>query len=277
MFLAAGSAASAAAASGGERLPFFRNADYHVRELPSPREALLGYSVYHEFDVDPRKTAESAANFAAPTWNLEVRGKVGKTLRLNAGDLVSMFPLEERVYRFRTITGVGMVVPWLGFPLELLLDRAAVSADAKFATFTSHQDPEQLPNQRPDSGLGLDWPYRESLTLAEASHPLAFLAVGVYGYRLPAHFGAPVRLIVPWKYSYKGPNAVVSIELSSERPASTWETALPHEYEFSGNVDPARPHPRWGQGTERRLDRAGRWRSLPYNGYGKDVQDLYPG
>ena len=171
MFLAAGSAASAAAASGGERLPFFRNADYHVRELPSPREALLGYSVYHEFDVDPRKTAESAANFAAPTWNLEVRGKVGKTLRLNAGDLVSMFPLEERVYRFRTITGVGMVVPWLGFPLELLLDRAAVSADAKFATFTSLQDPEQLPNQRPDSGLGLDWPYRESLTLAEASPP----------------------------------------------------------------------------------------------------------
>lgn len=267
--------AAAVGALGDDRLPFFRNAEYHVRELQTPLAALLRYAIYHEFSLDPRQTADAAASFAPQTWTITIDGLVDEPKNLDVADLESLFPLEERLYRFRTVTGVGAVIPWLGYPLALLLEQCSPQSNATHVAFTSAHDPKAFPNQQAGQTTGLTWPYREGLTLAEAQHPLTLLTLGLYGRRLPPHYGAPVRIIVPWKYSYKSPNALTRITLTDHQPATTWTTAQPREYDYAGNVDPARPHPRWAQATERRLDRKGRFRTLPYNGYANDVADLY--
>jgi sulfoxide reductase catalytic subunit YedY len=182
--------------------------------------------------------------------------------------------LEERIYRFRCVEGWSMVIPWVGFPLGELLRRHDPLSSAKFVEMTTLHDPEQLPNQSQDI---LDWPYLEGLRIDEAMHPLAILAVGLYGEVLPNQNGAPIRLIVPWKYGFKSIKSIVRIRLVEERPRTTWERAAPDEYGFYSNVNPAVPHPRWSQAKERRIGELGKRDTLPFNGYGAEVAQLYAG
>ena len=205
-------------------------------------------------------------------WTLDVAGLVAKPRRYGLEDLLAL-DHEERVYRLRCVETWALVVPWSGFPLRRLLLAAEPKATARYVRFVSFADPAQLPAvaARPWAG----WPYTEGLRLDEAMHELTFVATGIYGHALPKQHGAPVRIVVPWKYGYKSPKSVVRIELVAEKPKTFWEEAAPAEYPFESNVDPSRPHPRWSQATERLL---GTWdvrRTLPYNGYASLVASLY--
>jgi sulfoxide reductase catalytic subunit YedY len=187
---------------------------------------------------------------------------------------MGLFPIEERIYRMRCVEAWSMVIPWLGFPLGLLLERAQPTSRAKYVAFTSLLDPEQMPGQK---RRVLDWPYVEGLRMDEAMHPLTILAVGLYGKVLPNQNGAPIRLVVPWKYGFKGIKSIVRISLVSEQPPTTWNLSAPNEYGFYANVNPAVDHPRWSQATERRIGEIGRRKTLPFNGYADEVAGLYTG
>jgi sulfoxide reductase catalytic subunit YedY len=184
------------------------------------------------------------------------------------------FPLEERVYRMRCVEAWSMVIPWLGFPLAELLKRVEPSSRAKYVAFTSKLDPDQMPGQR--DGV-LDWPYVEGLRIDEAMHPLTLLALGLYGKTLPNQNGAPIRLVLPWKYGFKGIKSIVKIELTERQPRTSWNEAARSEYGFYANVNPTVDHPRWSQATERRIGEYARRPTLPFNGYAEQVASLYRG
>jgi sulfoxide reductase catalytic subunit YedY len=193
---------------------------------------------------------------------------------VDVDELIKLFPLEERIYRLRCVEAWSMVIPWLGFPLSRLLDRVQPTSSAKYVAFQTLMDPEQMPGQKREV---LDWPYVEGLRLDEAMNPLTLMAVGLYGRTLPNQNGAPLRLVVPWKYGFKGIKSIVRIRLTREQPRTTWNDAAPSEYGFYANVNPSVDHPRWSQATERRIGELRRRDTLPFNGYGEQVASLYAG
>jgi sulfoxide reductase catalytic subunit YedY len=247
---------------------------FRTDEPMTPLERIGNYNNYYEFTTDKESVAAAAAGFVARPWTISVDGLVRKPKTFDLDEVLRLGPLEERVYRMRCVEGWSMVIPWNGLPLARLLDRVEPTGVAKYVAFQTLFDPERLPGQK---GGVLDWPYVEGLRLDEAMHPLTLLAAGIYGRELPAQNGAPLRLVVPWKYGFKGIKSIVRITLTSDRPPSTWNVTAPSEYGFYSNVNPDVPHPRWSQATEQRIGEGGRRPTLLFNGYADQVGQLYAG
>lgn len=235
-------------------------------------EVIAGYNNYYEFSTSKEAVAGLAKDFKTDPWTVEVTGLVRTPTTFGLEDLLKQFPTEERIYRLRCVEAWSMVIPWEGFSLASLLQVVEPTSDAKYVKFTSVYDPGQMPGQ---GSPWYDWPYTEGLRLDEAMNPLATLATGVYGQPLPPQNGAPVRLVVPWKYGFKSIKAIVKIELTDTRPNTLWNTANPGEYGFYSNVNPDVDHPRWSQATERRLGELARRKTLMFNGYSDQVAGLY--
>ncbi|MBK7071651.1 MAG: protein-methionine-sulfoxide reductase catalytic subunit MsrP [Myxococcales bacterium] len=247
---------------------------FRVDEALTPLTAVANYNNFYEFTTDKDGVAAAAAGFDTRGWTVEVGGLVGKPRTFDLDALRALAPLEERVYRMRCVEAWSMVIPWVGCSLGKLLAAVEPLGDARFVAFETLYDPARMPGQRTDV---LDWPYREGLRMDEAMHPLTLLATGLYGRDLPPQDGAPVRLVVPWKYGFKGVKSIVKITLTAGMPPTTWNRAAPDEYGFYANVNPAVPHPRWSQATEQRIGESGRRKTLPFNGYADQVASLYAG
>lgn len=235
---------------------------------------ITSYNNYYEFSSSKSAPSEMSRNFKTSPWSVAVGGLVDHPKIYSMEELLSKFPPEERVYRLRCVETWSMVVPWLGFPLAALLKEAGPTAKAKFVRFESVMDVAQMPGQLDKS---FDWPYIEGLRLDEAMHPLTLMATGLYGKPLPPQDGAPIRLVVPWKYGFKYIKAIVKIVLVEEMPISFWMRAIPGEYGFYANVNPDVSHPRWSQATERRIGTFNRIKTLPFNGYADQVASMYAG
>jgi sulfoxide reductase catalytic subunit YedY len=234
------------------------------------------YNNYYEFTTDKQGVAGLAKDFKTTPWTVEVGGLVNNPKTFGIDDLLKNFPQEERIYRLRCVEAWSMVIPWNGFPLASLLKMAEPTSGAKYVRFKTVYRPEEMPGQNsPFSSYS--WPYQEGLRLDEAMNDLAFLATGLYGEPNVAQNGAPIRLVVPWKYGFKSIKAIVKIELVSEQPATLWNGIQPNEYGFYANVNPGVDHPRWSQATERRIGEFSRRGTLPFNGYGEQVSYLYDG
>jgi sulfoxide reductase catalytic subunit YedY len=234
---------------------------------------VVGYNNFYEFTMDKESVAPKAANFVTSPWQVAVGGLVNIPKTYDLDDL-DRFDQEERIYRLRCVEGWSMVIPWIGFPLSALLAEVEPKSSAKYVRFETLYDPEQMPGQR---SFLYTWPYVEGLRLDEAMHDLTILATGLYGEDLPPQNGAPVRLVVPWKYGFKNIKSIVKIDLVEEMPISLWMRASPREYGFYSNVNPEVPHPRWSQATERRIGELGRRDTLMFNGYADQVAALYEG
>ena len=247
-------------------------------ETLTPYDSVTTYNNFYEFGLDKEDPSEKSGEFRPDPWKVSVEGLCAKPGSYALEDILRPHALEDRIYRFRCVEAWSMVVPWLGFSLGDLLRRFEPSSGARYVEFTTLLDSKQFPNQR---SRALDWPYVEGLRLDEAMHPLTTLAVGLYGRSLPAQNGAPLRLIVPWKYGFKSIKSIVRIRFMAEQPKTTWSSMAPREYGFYANVNPAVDHPRWSQARERRLPASifnPNWRpTLPFNGYAKDVAGLYRG
>jgi sulfoxide reductase catalytic subunit YedY len=242
-----------------------------LRAELTPFESVAGYNNFYEFTLSKTRVADLAAGFKTSPWEVEVGGLVNNPRTFGLEDLLA-FEQEERIYRMRCVEAWSMVIPWNGFPLSRLLQEVEPTSDAQFVRFETLYDPEQMP------GLGnpvLDWPYVEGLRLDEAMHDLTILATGLYGKDLLPQNGAPVRLVVPWKYGFKSIKSIVKIELVAERPVSSWMAASPREYGFFANVNPNVPHPRWSQASERVIGEGRRRETELFNGYGEEVASLY--
>lgn len=239
----------------------------------TPFDAVTNYNNYYEFTVQKEGVAPMAAGFVTSPWSVAVGGLV-KTPKTYALEDLLKFEQEERIYRLRCVEAWSMVIPWNGFPLKKILDEVEPTSDAKYVRFETLHDPQQLPGQ--NSGW-YSWPYVEGLRLDEANNDLAILATGLYGQALPPQDGAPVRLVVPWKYGFKSIKAIVKIDLVDAPPTSLWMNAAPNEYGFYANVNPEVDHPRWSQATERRIGELSRRPTLKFNGYEEQVAALYDG
>ncbi len=248
--------------------------NFAIGEDPTPAAAITHYNNFYELGLDKQDPALYADGLKARPWTVTFEGEIAKPRTVDIDDILRWFPLEERIYRMRCVEAWSMVIPWVGFPLGDLIRRLEPTSRAKYVAFTTLLDPKQLPGQQRDV---LDWPYVEGLRIDEAMHPLAILAVGLYGRVLPAQNGAPIRLVVPWKYGFKGIKSIVKIALTEKPPPSTWNLAAPNEYGFYANVNPAVDHPRWSQASERRIGEFRRRPTLPFNGYGEQVASLYGG
>ncbi|HZI10371.1 MAG TPA: protein-methionine-sulfoxide reductase catalytic subunit MsrP [Myxococcus sp.] len=248
---------------------------YDTDEPRTSFEDITTYNNFYELGLDKNDPARLAHTLKPRPWTVVIDGEVHKPQTVDVDQLTSWFPLEERVYRMRCVEAWSMVIPWQGFPLGELLKRVEPTGSAKYVAFTTLMDPEQLPGQKRPV---LDWPYVEGLRLDEALHPLTLMAVGLYGRQLPNQNGAPMRLVVPWKYGFKGIKSIVRISLTRDEPRATWNLAAPDEYGFYANVNPAVDHPRWSQATERRIGQGLERRpTLPFNGYAEQVAHLYAG
>lgn len=236
-------------------------------------EAITNYNNFYEFSFRKEGVARLAANLKTSPWTVDVAGLVHNPKTFDLQDLLA-FPQEERVYRLRCVEAWSMVIPWVGFPLARLLKEAEPMTKAKYVRFETLYDPEQMPGQKSPV---YPWPYVEGLRLDEAMHDLTILATGLYGRSLTPQNGAPVRLVVPWKYGFKSIKSIVRIELVEEMPVSLWMASAPHEYGFFANVNPEVDHPRWSQGTERLIGEGKRIRTMLFNGYGEQVAHLYEG
>ncbi|MCL5110670.1 MAG: protein-methionine-sulfoxide reductase catalytic subunit MsrP [Chloroflexi bacterium] len=237
-------------------------------------EAATGYNNFYEFSLDKENVGTVAQGFKTSPWTVQVDGLADKSRTYGIDDLAKAFPSVERIYRFRCVEGWSMVIPWLGFPLASLLKEAEPQAKAKYVRFETLFDPQQMPGQNSDM---FAWPYVEGLRLDEAMHDLTILSTGLYGKPALPQNGAPLRLVVPWKYGFKSIKSVVKITLTEETPISFWMASAPDEYGFYANVNPDVPHPRWSQATERRIGESGRRRTLLFNGYAEQVAPLYAG
>jgi sulfoxide reductase catalytic subunit YedY len=251
-----------------------RASPYSTEEPMSTYEQATTYNNFYELGLDKGDPSRLAGTLKPRPWTVAIEGEVNRPQTVDIDALLRWFPLEERVYRMRCVEGWSMVIPWDGFPLADFLRRVEPTSAARYVAFTSLLDPVQLPGQR---ARVLDWPYVEGLRLDEAMNPLAILAVGLYGRPLPGQNGAPLRLVVPWKYGFKGVKSIVKITLTREEPRTTWNAAAPGEYGFYANVNPAVDHPRWSQATERRIGEVRRRPTLPFNGYAEQVAGLYAG
>ncbi|MCB9151322.1 MAG: protein-methionine-sulfoxide reductase catalytic subunit MsrP [Caldilineaceae bacterium] len=237
-------------------------------------EQITNHNNYYEFTTDKQEVNPLSASFEPYPWTVEVGGLVNNPKTYGLEDLISSFTQEERIYRLRCVEAWSMVIPWVGFQLGDLLKEVDPKSEAKYVKFTSVLRPEQMPGQ---NARWIDWPYVEGLRIDEAMNPLAIMATGLYGELLPNPDGAPLRLVVPWKYGFKSAKAIVKIELTDEMPVSTWMTQAPNEYGFYANVNPQVDHPRWSQATERRIGEFGRRDTLMFNGYADEVASLYDG
>jgi methionine sulfoxide reductase catalytic subunit len=269
--LAAGNSTS----TGGLPTRSYRG-PYDAKDRVSALGDITGYNNYYEFGTDKADPARNANKGTLKTrpWTVQISGLVRKPQIIDIDTLQSWFPLEDRLYRMRCVEGWSLVIPWLGFPLAALIRRLEPSSKAKYIQFTSLADPVQMPGARE---AVLNWPYTEALRLDEAMNPLALLAVGLDGKVLPNQNGAPLRLVVPWKYGFKNIKAITHIKLLAEQPKTTWSLAAPDEYGFYANVNPAVDHPRWSQASERRIGELSRRATLPFNGYAEQVAGLYKG
>ncbi len=237
-------------------------------------EAITNYNNYYEFSTDKGAVAQLAKDFRVQPWTVSVGGLVQKPQVFDVDTLIGQFGQEERIYRLRCVEGWSMVIPWLGFSLASLLRAVEPMGNARYVRFETLLDPEQMPGQR---SPWYQWPYVEGLRLDEAMHDLTILSTGLYGKSLLPQNGAPLRLVVPWKYGFKSIKSIVKIDLVEEQPTSLWMAAAPHEYGFYANVNPDVPHPRWSQASERRIGEVGRRQTLPFNGYAEEVANLYAG
>ena len=243
-------------------------------EALTPRESIVNYNNFYEFTTSKEGVASAAAGFVTTGWQIAVDGLVHRPRVFDLDALRRISPPEERVYRMRCVEAWSMVIPWAGFSLSKLLALVEPKGDAKYVAFQTLHDPERMPNQKSSA---LTWPYVEGLRMDEAMHPLTLLATGLYGHELPPQDGAPVRLVVPWKYGFKGIKSIVKISLVAARPTNTWNREAPDEYGFYANVNPGHAHPRWSQATEQRIGESGRRKTLMFNGYGEQVASLYAG
>lgn len=250
---------------------------YSTDAEPNTLEEISGYNNFYEFGTGKEDPAAYASALTVDPWSVVIDGMVDKPGTYDLADLVKDQPLEERIYRFRCVEAWSMVVPWIGFQLSGLLNRVGVQPSAKFVAFETLVRPEEMFGQQSPI---LEWPYREGLRLDEAMHPLTILATGLYGEELPKQNGAPIRLVVPWKYGFKSIKSIVRISLTDTMPQSTWNMLQPSEYGFYSNVNPLVDHPRWSQASERRIGAGlfdGRQDTLMFNGYESEVASLYAG
>ena len=255
-------------------LPNLKKGAFATDEPQTPYEDVTHYNNYYEFGTDKSDPAANAGAFPARPWTVSFEGEIKKPQTVGIDDLMKWFPLEERIYRMRCVEAWSMVIPWVGFPLGDLIRRLEPTPRAKYAAFIGLHDPAKMPGQR---RAVLEWPYAEGLRLDEALHPLALLAVGLYGRLLPNQNGAPLRLVAPWKYGFKGIKAITKIRLLEKEPPTTWNRMAPNEYGFYANVNPEVDHPRWSQARERRIGEFFKRKTLPFNGYAEQVAHLYDG
>ena len=263
-----------AGVAGQARAGLAYSKGFSTTETPTPRKDVTSYNNFYEFGVDKGDPAENSDRFKPRPWTVRIDGACEAPRTVGIEDLISGNKLEERIYRMRCVEGWSMVIPWVGFPLKDLLASVKPMSKAKYVAFETVRRPSEMPGQR--SGI-LDWPYVEGLRIDEAMHPLTLMAVGLYGDVLPNQNGAPMRLVVPWKYGFKGGKSIVRITLTDKQPATAWNKLAPREYGFYANVNPAVDHPRWSQASERRLGEFRRRETLAFNGYGEWVADLYRG
>jgi sulfoxide reductase catalytic subunit YedY len=277
-FIAAGAALGAgltldAGAARASPLPHSPN-KMPIDEKPTSLKDITSYNNFYDFGTDKGDPAANAGAFRTRPWTVVVDGECAKPGHYGIDDIIKKHPLEERIYRMRCVEAWSMVIPWVGFPLAGLIREAEPNANAKYVAFETLYDPKQMPGQRDNI---LQWPYREGLRMDEATNPLTLLAVGLYGETLPNQDGAPIRLVVPWKYGFKGVKSIVRISFVRTQPKTTWSMMAPDEYGFYANVNPEVDHPRWSQATERRIGEFFRRKTLPFNGYGDQVASLYRG
>lgn len=251
-----------------------RPGPFATTEPQTPLEAVTSYNNFYEFGTDKAEPAQAERTLRSEPWTIQVDGLVKKAKTLDVWKLIRTAPLEERIYRHRCVEGWSMVIPWVGIPLASVIKAMEPLGAAKYVAFQTLNDPEQMP------GLNspvLDWPYVEGLRMDEATHPLTLLAVGLYGKTLPQQNGAPVRLVVPWKYGFKGIKSIVRLTFTDQQPPTTWNKAGPREYGFYSNVNPKVDHPRWSQAKERRIGEIFKRETLMFNGYADQVASLYRG
>jgi sulfoxide reductase catalytic subunit YedY len=260
-------------AKSSKKYPFPRNPQYNPNWRLTDERIAGSYNNFYEFSLDKMRVKDLVGNFQTAPWPIQIGGLAEKPQTISAEELVEIFPLEERVYRFRCVEAWSMVLPWTGFPLSKLIEKAAPKSEAKFIRFETFNRPEQAPgmSRLPD----YPWPYFEGLRMDEAMHPLTMVVTGIYGKPLPKQQGAPVRIVVPWKYGYKSIKSIVKMDFVREQPKTFWETLGPDEYPFESNVNPKVPHPRWSQATERVVDTGDRVKTFLYNGYANEVAKLY--
>ncbi|MFC3624740.1 protein-methionine-sulfoxide reductase catalytic subunit MsrP [Vogesella amnigena] len=250
-----------------------RKSPFSTTETANSREEISSYNNYYEFGTGKDEPALYAGRLKTRPWNIVVDGEVEKPRSFGIEELLK-YPQEERIYRLRCVEGWSMVIPWIGFPLASLLSQVRPTSKAKYVAFETALRPGEMPGV---ARRVLDWPYREGLRIDEAMHPLTILALGLYGDVLPKQNGAPIRLVVPWKYGFKSIKAISRIRLLEKQPATSWNMAAPNEYGFYSNVNPAVDHPRWSQASERRIGEFLKRKTLPFNGYGAQVAQLYRG
>jgi sulfoxide reductase catalytic subunit YedY len=267
--------AKLSAAEAAKGYPYARNPAFKGDGMRiTDEEYATGYNNFYEFTTSKTRVKRLTNRFVISPWELEIGGLVAKPLKATVDELVASMPMEERVYRFRCVEAWSMIVPWTGFPLSKLIEKVQPKSEAKFVKFTTFHRPDQAPGfaEQPN----YPWPYTEGLRMDEAMNPLTLVTTGMYGKALPKQNGAPIRMVVPWKYGYKSIKSVVKIELVAQQPKTLWESLAPDEYPFESNVNPKVDHPRWSQKTERIIDTGNRMNTQLYNGYGEYVAKLYP-
>ena len=287
-FLAAAAMAGAAAAGGfalreaivpsssamaGNKIDGIKKSPFSTTEAVTPAKDVTHYNNYYEFSTEKDEPAELAKNFRTRPWKVKIDGMVEKKLEFGVDDIIRMAPPEERIYRHRCVEGWSIVVPWIGFSLSELIKRVKPTSKAQYVEFTTLLDMTQMPGQKRQV---LEWPYVEGLRMDEAMHPLALLCFGMYGEDLPNQDGAPLRIVLPWKYGFKSAKAIVRIHFTDKQPVNSWKLSAPQEYGFYANVNPNVDHPRWSQARERRLGEFSKRPTLMFNGYDQ-VASLYSG
>ena len=267
--------------AAAQKLQYIKNKKYRLEESLTPYQDVTTYNNFYEFGTGKADPARNATHFKTRPWTITVEGHARKTGTFDLDDIIKPHSLEERIYRLRCVEAWSMVIPWVGIPLADVIKRLQPTSKAKYVQFVTLHDPKQMPGQGGFLGGGLQWPYVEGLRMDEALNPLPLLAVGLYGEVLPNQNGAPVRLVVPWKYGFKSIKSIVKIRFVESQPPTTWNLAAPHEYGFYSNVNPEVDHPRWSQARERRLGDGSFFTpkrpTLMFNGYGEQVAHLYRG
>src|SRR5215469_13788652 len=258
----------------GNKINGIQKSSFSTTETITPYKDVTHYNNYYEFGTEKEQPAELAKNFRTRPWKVKIEGQVEKKQELDVDEIIKMAPPEERIYRHRCVEAWSIVVPWVGFSLSELIKRAKPTSKAKFVEFTTLFDMARMPGQQRQV---LDWPYVEGLRMDEAMNPLALLCFGMYGEDLPNQDGAPIRVVVPWKYGFKCGKAIVKIRFTDSQPRNTWSIMAPQEYGFYANVNPNVDHPRWSQARERRLGEFSKRPTLMFNGYGDQVASLYSG
>ncbi len=286
-FIAGAGAALAVGADGradaqqpaGQKLQATPNPAYKLDDAPTPLKDVTTYNNFYEFGINKEDPARLAHTLKTRPWTIKVDGLAHKPKTFDIEEILKMAPLEERIYSLRCVEAWSMVIPWVGFPLATLLKRVEPTGQAKYVEFTTLVDPEQFPGQKKSlfNTGSLEWPYTEGLRLDEALHPLTLLTVGLYGQVLPNQNGAPIRVVIPWKYWFKSGKSIVRMRLTDTEPKTSWSKTAPQEYGFYSNVNPTVDHPRWSQATERRIGEFRRRKTAMFNGYGDQVASLYAG